>query len=153
MLATPGNSVKRVNPDGSPFCLVHAMQQLKDHWHRAAQASPHLTHYAQISSMCDEYHCALTASPSMPITTTNHDDYEAYDDNKESIDVPSELNDLTNPSPTSLRKTELAQIVAVCLTRCAMCKALDRSVVPRLLGSTSTRSMSTSRLTTASSTA
>ena len=42
--------------------------------------------------MCDEYHCALTASPSMPITTTNHDDYEAYDDNKESIDVPSELS-------------------------------------------------------------
>ena len=39
----------------------------------------------------------------MPITTTNHDDYKTYDDSNESIDVPSELNDLTNPSPTSLR--------------------------------------------------
>ena len=40
MIASPGSQIKRLNPDGSPFCMVHAMQQLKDHWNRAAQASP-----------------------------------------------------------------------------------------------------------------
>ena len=115
MIASPGSQIKRLNPDGSPFCMVHAMQQLKDHWNRAAQASPHHAQYAQISSMCDEYHFALTTSPKMPIVISSHDDYKAYDDPNDPTDMPSELNNdhSTVPSPTALRKSESTHAGAV----------------------------------------
>ena len=95
--------------------MVHAMQQLKDHWNRAAQASPHHAQYAQISSMCDEYHFALTTSPNMPIVISSHDDYKAYDDPDDPTDMPSELNNdhPTVPSPTDLRKSESTHAGAI----------------------------------------
>ena len=45
----------------------------------------------------------------MSITITDHDDYTPYGDAEDSIDVPSELNYHTDPSPNPLRKTVSAQ--------------------------------------------